>query len=143
MQANAAPLPNPFLDDADGTHDKELLIHANSSDPDQLELLLTPHLPWLFNLSLRMLHRRADAEDATQEILLKTIKALPGFRGEAKFRTWLYRIAVNHLLSVKKPKWTASEAICSFAVASAGLRQVSPLSVDRLGPAHVDASTRS
>ena len=127
MQANAAPLPNPFLDDADGTHDKELLIHANSSDPDQLELLLTPHLPWLFNLSLRMLHRRADAEDATQEILLKTIKALPGFRGEAKFRTWLYRIAVNHLLSVKKPKWDACNPVCSFAIASAGLRQVPDL----------------
>jgi RNA polymerase sigma factor (sigma-70 family) len=74
-----------------------------------------------------MLHRRADAEDAAQEILLKTIKALPEFRSEAKFRTWLYRIAVNHLLSVKKPKWSACDAICSFTVASAGLRQVPDL----------------
>jgi len=74
-----------------------------------------------------MLHRRADAEDATQEILLKVIQALPGFRGEAKFSTWLYRIAVNHLLSFKKPKWAAADAICSFTVASLGLRQVPDL----------------
>ena len=107
--------------------DEELAARAKAGDRYQLELLLTRHLPWIFNLSLRMLHRRADAEDATQDILLKVITALPGFRGEAKFTTWLYRIAVNHLLNVKKPRWAASDAICSFAVASAGLRQVPDL----------------
>ena len=127
MNTDPEHLPNPFLNQPNTAPVETLVANAKTGDRDQLELLLTPHLPWLFNLSLRMLHRRADAEDATQEILLKTIKALPGFRGEAKFRTWLYRIAVNHLLSVKKPKWTASEAICSFAVASAGLRQVPDL----------------
>ena len=107
--------------------DEELAARAKAGDRDQLELLLTRHLPWIFNLSVRMLHRHADAEDATQEILLKVIKALPEFRGEAKFTTWLYRIAVNHLLNVKKPRWAASDAICSLAVASAGLRQVPDL----------------
>lgn len=127
MQSEPAVLPNPFLDDSAGDPDGELASSARAGEHDQLEPLLTRHIPWIFNLSLRMLHRRADAEDATQEILLKTIKALPGYRGEAKFRTWLYRIAVNHLLSVKKPKWAASDAICSFAAASAGLRQVPDL----------------
>ena len=110
-----------------GATDEELAARAKAGDRDQLGLLLTRHLPWIFNLSLRMLHRRADAEDATQDILLKVIKPLPEFRGEAKFSTWLYRIAFNHLLNVKKPKWAASDAICSFAVASAGLRQVPDL----------------
>jgi RNA polymerase sigma factor (sigma-70 family) len=100
---------------------------AKAGDRDQLEILLMRHLPWVFNLSARMLHRRADAEDATQEILLKTIKALPGFHGEAKFSTWLYRIAANHILSVRKTKWTASDAVCSFAIASVGLRQIPDL----------------
>jgi len=126
MQINSEALSNPFSENPTNNQD-EMLASAKSGDRDQLELLLTPHLPWLFNLSLRMLHRRADAEDATQEILLKVIKALPGFRGEAKFSTWLYRIAVNHLLNVKKPKWAASDAICTFAIASAGLRQVPDL----------------
>ena len=107
--------------------DEELAARARAGDRDQLELLLTRHLPWIFNLSVRMLHRHADAEDATQAILLKVIKALREFRAEAKFSTWLYRIAVNHLLNVKKPKWAASDAVCSFAVASAGLRQVPDL----------------
>lgn len=40
----------------------------------------------------------ADAEDATQEIFLKAITHLGGFRQESGFRTWLYRIAANHLL---------------------------------------------
>ena len=118
---------NPFFAIPPAVTDEELVLGAKTGDREQLELLLAHHLPWLFNLALRMLHRRADAEDATQEILLKTIKALPGFRGEAKFTTWLYRIAFNHLLSVKKPKWAAADAVCSFAVASAGLRQVPDL----------------
>jgi RNA polymerase sigma factor (sigma-70 family) len=127
MQTKFESLANPFTDDSANNREAELVALATSGDRAQLELLLTPHLPWLFNLSLRMLHRRADAEDSTQEILLKVIKALPGFRREAKFSTWLYRIAVNHLLNVKKPKWAASDAICSFEIASAGLRQVPDL----------------
>jgi RNA polymerase sigma factor (sigma-70 family) len=127
MHAESELIPNPFSETSACTHETELLARAKTGDRDQLELLLKPHLPWLFNLSLRMLHRRADAEDATQEILLKVIRALPGFRREAKFSTWLYRIAVNHLLNVKKPKWAASDAICSFAIASTGLRQVPDL----------------
>lgn len=127
MKISPEPLQNPFLENSHCTSDEELATGAKAGNRERLELLLTRHLPWIFNLSLRMLHRYADAEDATQEILLKTIKALPGFRGEAKFRTWLYRIAFNHLLSVKKPKWAASDAICSFAQASGGLRQVPDL----------------
>ena len=101
---NTPNLPqNPTANSLTAT-DEELAARAKAGDRDQLELLLTRHLPWVFNLSLRMLHRHADAEDAIQDILLKVIKALPEFRGEAKFSTWLYRIAFNHLLNVKKPK---------------------------------------
>jgi len=79
--------------------------------------------PWVFNLAVRMLLRRADAEDATQEVLLKAFKALPTFRGDCKFRTWLYRIAVNHILNFKK----ASVAVCSFDDAARGLERVPDL----------------
>jgi RNA polymerase sigma factor (sigma-70 family) len=127
MQAKLEPLQNPFFESSPSDPDEKLVTGARAGNCDQLEALLTRHLPWIFNLSLRMLHRRADAEDATQEILLKTIKALPEFRSEAKFSTWLYRIAVNHLLNVRKPKWASADAVCSFTVASAGLRQVPDL----------------
>src|SRR5208283_561770 len=61
--------------------------------------------------------------DATQEVLLKAFKSLPTFRGGSQFRTWLYRIAVNHILNVKK----TAEALCSFEDAARGLRQVPDL----------------
>lgn len=120
-------MQNPFVENSFEVSDEEFAIAACSGGHDQLEILLTRHLSWVFNLALRMLHRRADADDATQEIMLKVIKGLPGFRGQAKFSTWLYRIAVNHLLNVKKPKWAAFDAVCSFSAASAGLRQVPDL----------------
>jgi RNA polymerase sigma factor (sigma-70 family) len=104
--------------------DEELVSRAQGGDRDALDQLLTRHQPFVFNLAIRMLGRRADAEDATQDILLRAFRSLRSFRGESKFRTWLYRVAANHLLNVKRQNWTASEAICSFDAAAAGLKQV-------------------
>ena len=117
----------PFQMDPSGETDETLLARARSEDRDALESLLGRHQPWIFNIALRMLYHHADAEDATQDILIKVLKALPSFRGDSKFSTWLYRIAVNHILNVKKEKWTAAEAICSFSVAAAGLQRVPDL----------------
>jgi|ERR1017187_9729161 RNA polymerase sigma factor (sigma-70 family) len=105
------------------TPDAELVRSAQAGSREATELLLTRHQPWIFNLAVRMLLRRADAEDATQEVLIKAYKALPGFRGESGFRTWLYRIAVNHILNVKK----ASVSICSFDDAARGLQRTPDL----------------
>jgi RNA polymerase sigma factor (sigma-70 family) len=105
------------------TPDEELVRGAQSGNGEATELLLARYQPWVFNLAVRMLLRRADAEDATQEVLIKAFKALPTFRGDCKFRTWLYRIAVNHILNVKK----ASAAVCSFDDAARGLERVPDL----------------
>jgi len=56
----------------------------------------------VYNLSLRMLGSPHDAEDATQEILIKTMTGLSSFRKESTFSTWVYRIATNYLLNYKK-----------------------------------------
>src|SRR4029077_6739876 len=53
-------------------------------------------------LVIRMIWRRDLAEDVTQEILIKAVTKLSTFRGLSRFRTWLYRIAVNHLLGMRK-----------------------------------------
>ena len=105
------------------TPDDELVRAAQSGSREDAELLLIRHQPWVFNLAVRMLLRRADAEDATQEVLLKAFKALPTFRGDCQFRTWLYRIAVNHILNIKK----AAVAVCSFDDAARGLARVPDL----------------
>ncbi|MEW6665437.1 MAG: RNA polymerase sigma factor [Thermodesulfobacteriota bacterium] len=56
----------------------------------------------IYNLALRALFLPADAEDATQEILIKVITHLAEFKGESRFSTWVFRIAANHLLSTHK-----------------------------------------
>jgi RNA polymerase sigma factor (sigma-70 family) len=117
----------PFQTARSGETDEALLARACLEDRGALEALLTRHQPWVFNIALRMLYHHADAEDATQEILIKVVKALPSFRGESKFSTWLYRVAVNHIVNVKKEKWAASDAVCSFETAAAGLKRVPDL----------------
>jgi RNA polymerase sigma factor (sigma-70 family) len=56
----------------------------------------------VYALALRMLGHPADAEDAAQEILLIVLTHLGSFRGESAFRTWVWRIAANHLARVRK-----------------------------------------
>ena len=75
---------------------------AVSGDRKALEELLTGIQDPVFHLSLRMLGSIPDAEDATQEILLKVMTHLSSFRGESAFTTWVFRIAVNHLKDYKK-----------------------------------------
>jgi RNA polymerase sigma factor (sigma-70 family) len=56
----------------------------------------------IYGLALRMLWNREDAEDATQEILVRVVTRLAHFDFRSQLRTWVYRIAVNCILDVKK-----------------------------------------
>jgi RNA polymerase sigma factor (sigma-70 family) len=78
--------------------DRRLAGDAQRGDREALDALVRRHQIWIFHLASRMLWNRADAEDATQEIFVKAITGLGGFEGRSEFRTWLYRIAANHLL---------------------------------------------
>lgn len=77
----------------------DILRAATSGDLAALDRVLAAIQPGVFNLALRMLGHRDDAADASQEILLKVVTHLAGFRGEAAFPTWVFRIARNHLLT--------------------------------------------
>ncbi len=79
-----------------------LVNEATAGDKKALETLITGVRDIVFNLSLRMLGTFPDAEDATQDILLKMITRLSSFRGDSSFTTWVFRIAVNHLKNYKK-----------------------------------------
>lgn len=79
-----------------------LIDRAVSGDRKALEAITLSVQDTVFNLSLRMLGTFADAEDATQDILLKVITHLSSFRRECAFSTWVFRIAVNHLKDYKK-----------------------------------------
>ncbi len=82
--------------------DEDLVAKALAGGLDELDALVRRHQAWIFNLALRMCWRREMAEDATQEILIKAVTKLNTFSGNSAFRTWLYRVAINHLLNVRK-----------------------------------------
>ena len=83
--------------------DLEMLVGgAKEGDKKALEELILKIQDKIYGLALRMLYNPSDAEDASQEILLKIITHLGTFRGESSFSTWMYRVAANHLLTVRK-----------------------------------------
>ena len=81
---------------------QSLIEKATAGDKKALETLIADAQDLVFNLSLRMLGTFPDAEDATQDILLKIITHLSSFRGDSSFTTWVFRVAVNHLKNYKK-----------------------------------------
>lgn len=86
----------------DHEKEKKLIGQAIAGDKKALEALLGGVQDMVFNLSLRMLGILPDAEDATQEILIKVMTRLSSFRRESGFSTWVFRIAVNHLKDSRK-----------------------------------------
>lgn len=79
-----------------------LIDQAVSGDKNSLEELLGKIHNNVFNLSLRMLGMIPDAEDATQDILIRIMTNLSTFRKESSFHTWVYRISANYLINYKK-----------------------------------------
>lgn len=80
----------------------DLIGKATAGDKDSLETVLLSVRDLVFNLSLRMLGTFPDAEDATQDILLKIMTHLSSFKKESSFSTWVFRIATNYLIDYKK-----------------------------------------
>lgn len=81
---------------------EDLARRALGGDADALEDLVRALQDDVYRLAMRMLGHPADAEDATQEILLKIVTRLGSFRGESGLRTWAWKVASNHLLSVRR-----------------------------------------
>ena len=111
---------NPFTEVADGdTTDVDLVEQAKNGDRAALEKLLLRHQAWIYNIAVRMVFQPQDAEEVTQEVLVKVITKLSTFKGESKFRTWLYRIAANHVLNMKRRSVETQEL--TFAVYGAAI----------------------
>src|SRR6267143_5569553 len=94
---------NPLVDQSPTDHeDQDLVMRARSGDRQALEELIQRHQGWIYNIAVRMLYHPQDAEDASQEILVKVLTRLSSFQVRSSFRTWLYRVVFNHLLNVKR-----------------------------------------
>jgi RNA polymerase sigma factor (sigma-70 family) len=94
---------NPFSEkySTDKT-DEKLIGEAVSGNKNSLESLVRRHQDWIYNIALRMVFNPEEAKDVTQEVLIKIITKLSSFQGRSSFRTWAYRVVVNHVLNMKK-----------------------------------------
>ena len=93
--------------------DVELMLALQGGDEEAFSELVLRHRNAIVNLTHRYLRNRADAEDLTQEVFYRVYRARKRYRPEAKFTTWLYRVAVNACLNeVRNRKrrltWTAT-----------------------------------
>jgi len=126
---------NPFVED-DTLIDHELVAQIRAGSRDALETLVTRHQSWIYNIAQRMVYLPQDAEDITQEILIKVMTKLSTFEGRSSFRTWLYRIVVNHVLNMKRSRgeergWTFEQYGASLnAAVDAELPDTRSIAVD-------------
>jgi RNA polymerase sigma-70 factor, ECF subfamily len=75
--------------------DEELVARAQGGDVDSFNQLILRWERPIYALAYRVIGREEDARDVSQEAFLRAFRALPGFKGQAKFSSWLYRIALN------------------------------------------------
>ncbi|MBC7572688.1 MAG: RNA polymerase sigma factor [Spirosoma sp.] len=79
--------------------DETLVAESVAGNRRSLETLLKRHQDYVYNVALRLFLNPDDALDTTQEVLIKVVTSLKTFGGRSQFRTWLYRIVVNHFLN--------------------------------------------
>ena len=91
----------PAVDDTDL---RALAAAAGRGDAGALEAVLAAVRDDVYRLALRMLWHPQDAEDATQEALIRIMTRIGTYRGEAAVRTWTYRVAANHILNWRRSR---------------------------------------
>src|SRR5262245_16973236 len=84
--------------------DTALVALAQRGERWAMDELLRRHSATMQRLASRMLRDSADTEDVLQEAYVRAFQALPGFKGNSAFSTWLYRIVVNACLMYKRKK---------------------------------------
>jgi len=98
---------------SDREADQALVERVQRGDKRAFELLVAKYQRKIFRLLSRLIRDTAEIEDVAQEAFIKAYRALPNFRGESAFYTWLYRIAINtaknHLVAQGRRAPTATE----------------------------------
>ncbi len=83
----------------DGLDDGALATRAAAGDREAFDVLVVRHQRVVYQICFRFVRDHAEASDAMQDTFVKAWRALPRFKGDAAFATWLYRVAVNTCLS--------------------------------------------
>ncbi len=94
--------------------DQQIVERVQRGDKRAFDLLVSKYQRKIFRLLSRLIRDSGEIEDVAQEAFIKAYRALPNFRGESAFYTWLYRIAINtaknHLVSQGRRAPTSTEA---------------------------------
>jgi len=107
-------MENPFTEKyLTNKKDAKLVELAAKGDRSALEELITRHQAWIYNIARRMVVLPDDAEDVTQEILIKLVTHLSTFKNQCAFRTWLYRMVANHVVDMRRSR--AEKMLKSFS----------------------------
>ena len=99
--------------------DSAVLARARAGEADAVEILVRRHLRDVYAVTWRVLRDRELAEDAAQDAMLNALRNLSRFRGDASFRTWLIRIAVNAAHSVGRRRSRRHEVALEAVAESA------------------------
>ena len=90
--------------------EQEIIRRAKAGDRSALSELVTLYSDRIYNLALRILRNREDAEDVLQETFLTVVEKLNTFNEQSSFFTWIYRIATNaSLMKIRKKKYSVRE----------------------------------
>ena len=104
-----------FKSMTDRQSDQLLVDRLNAGEKHAFDLLVVKYQQRLVNLIMRYVHDHSEALDVAQEAFIKAYRALPSFRGDSAFYTWLYRIAINtaknHMVAARRRPLAYSEDI--------------------------------
>lgn len=118
--------------------EQDLVSRLQASDPAAYEELIEDYADMVFRVAYRVLRNEQDAEDAMQETFLTVYRRIGQFRGEAKFSSWLYRIAANTALDLLRMRNRKQDAQEPLAVED---DEAESLLVDEVAPLPEDALT--
>jgi len=119
LQGVARTVPNAGVGGSKSMSDRQidqlLVDRVNAGEKHAFDLLVVKYQQRLVNLIMRYVHDHSEAMDVAQESFIKAYRALPKFRGESAFYTWLYRIAINtaknHMVASRRRPLAYSEDI--------------------------------
>ncbi|WPU96381.1 RNA polymerase sigma factor [Mucilaginibacter sabulilitoris] len=94
----------PFIEKYDESKEQQLVLEACEGSITAMEKLIKFHQRFIYNVALKLVKDADDAADLTQEILIKMVTKLSQYQHKSSFRTWLYRMVMNHFISSRRKK---------------------------------------
>lgn len=107
----SVPQPPPIPDDPSAGSEAELIVYAQAGQQSAQAELIRRYWDRLFGWLYQLTNDRHQAEDLTQETFMKALAALPKLRPDSNFRAWLYRIAHNNFVNLKRSNRRANQSL--------------------------------